>query len=116
MKIIESSKKCLFVWGNFELIRKEVNCLVSILFHNDYTIPWLNQSNTCPLCRHKFSQEEKDELHVIFDGEIGRREFQKNFTVSTASTLTKVGEDDDLRKRDMDAMREEDGYIMILDS
>ena len=53
---------------------------------------------------------------MILYGEIGCREFRENFTVSTALTLTEVGEDDDLRKRDLDAMRDEDSNIMMVDS
>ena len=86
-------------------------------FHNDCIIPWLNRSNTCPLCRYKLPQEDEgedgDEIEVILDGEIGGIEFQENFT---ASTLSEVGEDDDLRERDLDAMRDEDGDIMMVDA
>lgn len=89
-------------------------------FHYDCIVPWLNRSNTCPLCRHKLPQEDEDETEkVILDLTDGDREFHDNSVVlvSTTPAPREVGEDDDydLRQRDMEEMRDEDGDILMVD-
>ncbi|WMV08182.1 hypothetical protein MTR67_001567 [Solanum verrucosum] len=124
VKIDESSKNCSICMEEFGIDTEASQLPCKHFFHNDCIVPWLNRSNTCPLCRHKLPQEDEDEiekeLEVILDGEIGGREFRDNnvVLVSTASSLTEVGEDvdDDLRERDLDAMRDEDGDIMMVDA
>ncbi|XP_015069578.1 probable E3 ubiquitin-protein ligase RHB1A [Solanum pennellii] len=117
VKINESSKNCSICMEEFGIDTEASQLPCKHFFHNDCIIPWLNRSNTCPLCRYKLPQEDEgedeDEIEVILDGEIGGIEFQENFT---ASTLTEVGDDDDLRERDLDAMRDEDGDIMMVDA
>lgn len=125
MKIDESSKNCPICMEEFGIVTEASQLPCKHYFHYDCIVPWLNRSNTCPLCRHKLPREDEDEiekdLQVILDGEIGDREFQDNSVVlvSTPSSLglSEVGEDDDdLRERDLDEMRDEDGDIMMVDA
>lgn len=70
-------------------------------FHTDCIVPWLNRSNTCPLCRHKLPQEDEDqiekELQVTLNGEVGE-------------------DNGDLGESDLAEMRDEDGDIMMVDA
>ncbi|XP_055818592.1 E3 ubiquitin-protein ligase RING1-like [Solanum dulcamara] len=125
VKIDESSKNCPICMEEFGIDTEASQLPCKHYFHYDCIVPWLNRSNTCPLCRHKLPRQAEDEiekdLQVILDGENGDREFQDNSVVlvSTASSLglSEVGEDDDdLRERDLDEMRDEDGDIMMVDA
>ncbi|MCD9639269.1 hypothetical protein HAX54_023677 [Datura stramonium] len=135
VKIQESSKNCPICMDELEIDSEASQLPCKHFFHNDCIVPWLNRSNTCPLCRHKLPQEDEDEiekdLELILDStdsEIGYREFQDSSVVLVSTTpaprvrshslgLREVGEDDyDIRERYPEEMRDEDGDILMVDA
>ena len=94
MKIDESSKSCSIFLVDFGIDKVASPLPCKNYFHNDCIVPWLNRSNTCPLCRHKLPQEDEDEiekdLQSFFDGVVDN----SVVVVSTPSLgLSEVGED-----------------------
>ncbi|KAF3627782.1 putative peroxidase N-like isoform 1 [Capsicum annuum] len=117
VEINESSKNCSICMEEFVIDSEASQLPCNHLFHNDCIVPWLNRSNTCPLCRHKLPQEDEDEiekdLQLFLDGEIGNRDQIQDNSVVLVSTTPEVGED--LRERVLEEMRDEDGDILMVD-
>lgn len=88
-------------------------------FHKDCIVPWLNRSNTCPLCRHKLPKEElekppythwgltAEELEAI---EIAEYDLERSLARIVGASA------DDNSGWTVDPMRDADGDTFMVDA
>ncbi|XP_070058178.1 probable E3 ubiquitin-protein ligase RHC2A [Nicotiana tomentosiformis] len=115
VKIIESLKSCCcsICMEEFEVDSEASELPCKHFFHNDCIVPWLNRSNTCPLCRHKLPREDQEEI----DRETEENRVVLQFVHSLESR--EVSDDDDdaeFRGWDLEEMHDEDGDTLMVDA
>ncbi|KAK4380270.1 hypothetical protein RND71_002132 [Anisodus tanguticus] len=115
---INESKSCSICMEEFIIDSKASQLPCKHYFHNHCIVPWLNRNNTCPLCRHKLPQEDKDDIEKDLEPVLGTstglisefdegEEFQ-DYSVVFASTTP--------GRTDLEEMRDEDGDMLMVDA
>lgn len=118
---IADSSSCSICMDEFEVGTGASQLPCDHFFHKDCIVPWLNRSNTCPLCRHKLPKEEEEpekssyshwglsaeELEAI---EVAEYDLERSLARIVGASV------DDNSGWIVDPMRDADGDTLMLDA